>query len=243
MLLIIWTIKITKLTKINNDDYNLKNVEQFLLEFVTKKINENEARKLYKNLIKPKVDKLANAKDKGKDKRSNVLNILHNIKLSIFDGLYYHYFNKPKATKKSISERIKLRRQRLDIVKEKEKNIHNELFSNCKDEINKYQIYLIKKALTKIKNAVKNVPKDKTFRIEENEKIIDIAERILELNNENQLGEDLKILTPSQMLSRLPQSKAGNNSEKLKIEIRPLLLQNNSMKDWLTLIKTWKQSL
>ena len=43
----------------------------------------------------------------------------------------------------------------------------------------------------------------------------------------NQQGEGLKILTPSQMLSRLPiclaQLKAGNNSEKLKNEIRQLL--------------------
>ena len=40
-------------------------------------------------------------------------------------------------------------------------------------------------------------------------------------------GEGLKILTPNQMLSRLPislaQLKAGNNSEKLKNEIRHLL--------------------
>ena len=36
-------------------------------------------------------------------------------------------------------------------------------------------------------------------------------------------GQGLKILTPDQMLSRLPMTcklKAGNNSEKLKIEIR-----------------------
>ena len=62
----------------------------------------------------------------------------------------------------------------------------------------------------------------------------------------------LQILTPSQMFSRLPislsQLKAGNNSEKLKNEIRQLLyslcrsknLQNNSIKVWLTLFKTWK---
>ena len=71
------------------------------------------------------------------------------------------------------------------------------------------------------------MPKDKTFKIKENEKIICIVERILELNKENQLGEGLKILTPSQMLSRLPNSlaqlKAGNNSEKLKNEISQLL--------------------
>ena len=43
----------------------------------------------------------------------------------------------------------------------------------------------------------------------------------------NQRGQGLKILTPQQMLSRLPvslaQLKAGNNSQKLKNEIRQLL--------------------
>ena len=42
-----------------------------------------------------------------------------------------------------------------------------------------------------------------------------------------QKEEGLKILTPGQMLSRLPiflaQSKAGNNSEKIKNEVRQLL--------------------
>ena len=56
--------------------------------------------------------------------------------------------------------------------------------------------------------------------------IVDIAEIILEFNNQGR-GQGLKILTPSQMLSRLSislaQLKAGNNSEKLKNEIRRLL--------------------
>ena len=43
----------------------------------------------------------------------------------------------------------------------------------------------------------------------------------------NQRGQGLKILTPNQMLSRLPisfaQLKVGNNSEKLKNEIRQIL--------------------
>ena len=88
---------------------------------------------------------------------------------------------------------------------------------NAKGEINKDQVYLIKNALTKFKNIVKNVPKNGRFKIEESEKIIDIVERILELNNENQLGEGLK--TPDQMLSRLPitlaQLNAWNSSQKL----------------------------
>ena len=41
---------------------------------------------------------------------------------------------------------------------------------------------------TKMKNIVRNVSKDKVFKIEENEKIVDIVERILELNKEKQLG-------------------------------------------------------
>ena len=43
----------------------------------------------------------------------------------------------------------------------------------------------------------------------------------------NQQGKDLKILTPNQMLGRLPiylaQLRPGNNSEKLKNEIRQIL--------------------
>ena len=47
------------------------------------------------------------------------------------------------------------------------------------------------------------------------------------LKEQKQIWQALKILTPNQMLSRLPitlaQLKAGNNSEKLKNEIRQLL--------------------
>ena len=64
------------------------------------------------------------------------------------------------------------------------------------------------------------------IKTEKPNEIVDIVEKILEFN-EQQEGKGLKILTPSQMLSRLPislaQLKAGNNSEKLKNEIRELL--------------------
>ena len=64
--------------------------------------------------------------------------------------------------------------------------------------------------------------------IEQPDRILKIFERILEFNKEIQKqGLGLKILTPHQMLSRLPislaQLNAGNNSEKLKNEIRQLL--------------------
>ena len=94
------------------------------------------------------------------------------------------------------------------------------------DEKNKNMVELINQKLTKLKRIVRNLPENDN-RVEENKKIIDIVEKILELNKEKHSGKGLKILTPDQMLSRLPitlaQLKAGNNSEKLKNEIRQLL--------------------
>ena len=153
-----------------------------------------------------------------------------------------HYGELFKETKfeKSIADRVTLRKQKLDIINKNKGKINNELFKeyfnysnpdtmikrlkNASDERNKDLVESINEKLNKIKKIVKNVPKDESFKIEENKKIIDIYERILELNSEKQLRIGLKILTPDQMLSRLPitlaQLKAGNNSEKLKNEIR-----------------------
>ena len=56
------------------------------------------------------------------------------------------------------------------------------------------------------------------------ELIVNIVEKILKFNEQNQQGEGIKILTPNQMLNRLPialaQLEAGNNSNKPKNEIR-----------------------
>ena len=53
-------------------------------------------------------------------------------------------------------------------------------------------------------------------------KILNIVNEILKFNEQIKWGQELKILTPTQMLSRLPiplaQLNAGNNSEKLKMK-------------------------
>ena len=89
-----------------------------------------------------------------------------------------------------------------------------------KDKKNEDQVYSIKEILDKIKNKIKHLPENKISMIEGNEKIINIVEHVLYFNQLEQQGLGLKILTPNQMLSRLPitlaQLKAGNNSEKLK---------------------------
>ena len=146
----------------------------------------------------------------------------------------------PKETifERSIAERTKLRRQRSDEIERKEQNINNLLFkeyftdyqspSNMSKklietknaEINQTKVDFIKKILSKLQKTVDYVPKDKTYKIEENEKIIDIVKCILEFNDKIQSEQGIKILTPNQMLSRLQislaQLKAGNNSENLK---------------------------
>ena len=67
-----------------------------------------------------------------------------------------------------------------------------ERLKDAGDEGNKNQVKSIKKTLTEIKNIVKNVPEDDLLKTEENKKIIDIVEKILELNSEKQLGLGLK---------------------------------------------------
>ena len=57
--------------------------------------------------------------------------------------------------------------------------------------------------------------------------ILTVVKKILDFNEHAQKGQGLKILTPNQMLNRLPivlaQLQAGNNSNKLKNGIRQLL--------------------
>ena len=87
-------------------------------------------------------------------------------------------------------------------------------------------VNLIKSGLSDLKNETENMNEEEKEFDEPNE-IVDIVEEILEFNKQNQQGQGLKILTPDQMLSRLPitlaQLKAGNNSQKLINEIRQLL--------------------
>ena len=66
-------------------------------------------------------------------------------------------------------------------------------------------------------------------RVKWPDKVLEIVKKILDLNEEIQKHQvkGFKILTPSQMPSRLPiflaQLKAENHSENLKNEIRQLL--------------------
>ena len=118
-------------------------------------------------------------------------------------------------------------------------------------------MFFIRENIKAFKNGI--FPYTDGFKVEEeSDKESDENEEIdttnmpdLESEESATEGKGIKILTPKQMLHRLPislaQLKAGNNSEKPKNDIRQILyslcrsknLQSNSIKVWLT----WKQSL
>ena len=75
--------------------------------------------------------------------------------------------------------------------------------------------------------VLRNSPTTDAKKIKNRSKLLEIVENILHFNQPNQKGSGLKVLTPSQMLNKLPislaQLNAENNSEKLKNEITQLL--------------------
>ena len=119
--------------------------------------------------------------------------------------LFKEYFNfsLPTALAKKLYE-IKNENKNLELVKAIKNN-----WSHLKDEI-------------------KKISEDEK-RTEQPDQMLEIVEKVPDFNEQirKQQGSELKILTRNQMLSRLPislaQFKAGNNSDKLKNEIRQLL--------------------
>ena len=106
---------------------------------------------------------------------------------------------------------------------------------------------MINSGLRDLEKEIKDMSEEEK-EIENSNEIVNLVESILEFNRQQQ-GQGLKMLTPNQLLSRLPislaQLKAANNSEKLKNEIRQMLyslcrsivLQKMLIKVWLTLFK------
>ena len=96
---------------------------------------------------------------------------------------------------------------------------------NDKEKKNKL-VNVINSGLKDLKEEIKEMSEEER-KIEEPDKIVKIVDEILRFTKQKQEGQGIKILTPNQILSRLPiflaQLKAGNNSEKLNNEIRQLL--------------------
>ena len=101
-----------------------------------------------------------------------------------------------------------------------------ELYRIKNKKENKKLVDLIKSGLRDLKDEIKEMSENE-IEIERPDKMVDLVQEILEFNGQNQEGQGLKILTPQQMLNRLPislaQLQTRNNSQKLKNKIRQLL--------------------
>ena len=89
---------------------------------------------------------------------------------------------------------------------------------------NRAQVNAIENRLNNLIETLKSSPKSDAKKKKNRNNMLEIFELLLYFNRQNQAGQGLRILTPNQILSRLPislaQLKVGNISEKLKNEIR-----------------------
>ena len=110
--------------------------------------------------------------------------------------------------------------------------------TNDKEKNNKL-VNIFNSGLKDLENEIKNMSK-RERKTKQPNNIVTVVKKILDFNEHAQEGKVLKILTPNQMLSRLPialaQLQAGNNSNKLKNEIGQLLYSlYRSKNDWTSL--------
>ena len=78
--------------------------------------------------------------------------------------------------------------------------------TNDKEKKNEL-VNVINSGLEYLKEEIKNMPENEK-EIEDPESIVEIVEEILKFNKQKQEGQGIKILTLSQILSRLPISLA-----------------------------------
>ena len=157
--------------------------------------------------FKTKEEKTEEIKEETKEEFiNNALTFIEKKSKYINNDLFQTYFN--------FSTPIDLARK---LFKTKDKKKNSELVEE------------IKNRWSKLKNETKKMS-GKEIKNEKPNQILEIVNEIVDFNKEIQKekeGLGLKILTPNQMLSRLPitftQLNAGNNFEKLKNKFRQLL--------------------
>ena len=179
----------------------------------------NELYDIYKNKHNKEINSLNTKNRKKFDYK----------KLRLSDDYQYSSEEEQEETKTDMNEISKY-------IAEEETDINEELFkrhfnfqspSNIFNSLNNINDIKQKNKLINVIISGLKVMFEEERETGKPDKIVEIVEEILRFNKQKQEGQGIKILTPSQMLSRLPislaQLKAGNNSEKLKNEIRQLL--------------------
>ena len=104
--------------------------------------------------------------------------------------------------------------------------MHKVLYKTKDKEKKSKLLNIFNSGLEDLEKEIKEMSKEE-IETEKPYNIVKVVKKILDFNKHGQEGQGIKILTPNQMLSRLPIAlahlQAGNNSNKLKNEIRQLL--------------------
>ena len=193
-------ILLNKLRKYNPTKLKNLNVKEETLSSAEKLLNNrHEVIDAFKTGIFPYIDGLQiKEEEEEEDDTKKFIKYIENETKGINYNLFEHYFN--FVVPSTLAKYLN---------ETKNKNKNNEL-------------------VEEIKKRWSNL-KDEAEKMSEDEKETEKPDKLLKIVKENQKqgGLGIKILTPNQMLSRLPttlpQLNAGANSEKLKNEIRQLL--------------------
>ena len=104
--------------------------------------------------------------------------------------------------------------------------MHKVLYDTKDKEKKSKLVNIFNSGLEDLEKEIKEMSKEE-IEIEKPYNIVKVVKKILEFKKDGQEVEGIKILTPNQLLSRLPialaQLKARNSSNKLKNETRQLL--------------------
>ena len=193
----------------------------------------NELYDLYKNKYNKEINSLNTKNRKNFDYK----------KLRLSDDYQYSSEEEQEETKTDMNEITKY-------IAEEETDINEALFkrhfnfqrpSNIFNSLNNINDIKQKNKLINVIISGLKVMFEEERETEKPDKIVEIVEEILRFNKQKQEGQGIKTLTPDEMLNRLPislaQLQAGNNSEKMKNEIRQLLYSLYCSKNINNLIK------
>ena len=232
----------------------IKHLMSYLEIFITKKMIINDA-EMRQNEFNSIVDALNNyipriqKYDEAKNSLLNNAETFYEGRKKLLKALKKEYFRQISDDDESEQQQTSKKPTKDDVnafnewINKEETDINKELFEkhfnfqrpssmlkylykpNDREKNNKL-VSAINSGLQYLKEEIKEMSEEER-EIEEPDKIVKIVKEILKFNKQKQEGRGLKIVTPRQMLSRLPiflaQLKGGNNSEKLKNEIRQLL--------------------
>ena len=171
-----------------------------------------------------------------KGNNDNELKLIKDFLTKINNGVIK---NKNKAGNefRKLKQKVTNDRLRQDLIKNSERYLFGEDIENVEPE-EEYEESIAERVKTRRQNKETDRDTQRTFALQdssinlddftygENYDELDEEDREL-LRNMNKEGKGLKILTNKQMLNRLPiflaQMQAGNNSKKLKNELRQIL--------------------